>query len=65
MAVNVLQSLQLFNQGLVLVFQHGNPVFQTFDVLLLFPATLAGSLPGQEEEEEVFIPILRGAGVCV
>lgn len=44
-AVNVLQGFQLFNQRLVLVFQHGHAVFQTFDVLFLFPATLACRLP--------------------
>lgn len=47
-AVNVLQCLQLFDQGLVLVFQHGHAVLQTLDVLLLFPAALSGRLPGEE-----------------
>lgn len=54
-AVDVLQCFQLFNQRFVLVFQHGDAVLQTFDVLLLFPATLARCLPaGGREEERVF-----------
>lgn len=47
-AVNVLQRFQLFNQGLVLVFQHGHAVFQTFDILFLFPAALTGCFPAEE-----------------
>lgn len=54
MAVDVLERFQLLDQGLVLVFQHGHPVLQAFDVLLLLPAALAGRLPGGES---------RGGGV--
>lgn len=51
-AVNVLQCFQLFNQGLVLVFQHSHAVFQTFDVLFLFPAALASCLPGEGKRKK-------------
>lgn len=49
--VNVLQCFQLFDQCLVLVFQHSYAVFQTFDVFFLFPAALARCLPAEKRGE--------------
>jgi hypothetical protein len=40
-AVKFLERLELLNQGLVLVFEYGYSILQTFDVFLLFPATFS------------------------
>ena len=45
-AVQVFEGLELLDERLVLVLQHGHAVLQTLDVLLLLPAALPGSLPG-------------------
>ena len=42
--VELLQRLELLDQGLVLVLQDSHPVLQTLDVLLLLPAALPGGL---------------------
>lgn len=46
MAIKVFEGLEFLNESLVLIFEHSHPVFKTFDILLLLPATLPGSLPG-------------------
>lgn len=44
-AVQVFEGFQFLDERFVLVLQHGHAVLQTFDVLLLLPATLARRLP--------------------
>lgn len=44
LAVELLQRLELLDQGLVLVLQHGHSVLQALDVLLLLAPALAGRL---------------------
>lgn len=46
MAIKIFEGLEFLNQSLVLVFKHRHTVFKTFDIFLLLPATLPGSLPG-------------------
>ena len=43
--VKFFEGLELLNEGLVLVLEHGDPVLKTLDVLLLFPPALPGRLP--------------------
>ena len=43
--VELLQFLELLDERLVLVLQHGDPILQTFDVLLLLAPALSGGLP--------------------
>lgn len=62
-AVNVFQGFELLNQGLVLVFQNCHAVFQTLDVLLLFPATFTSCFPEAERGEQcVLASFLTPAG---
>ena len=43
--VELLQLLELLDERLVLVLQHGDAILQTFDVLFLLPPAFAGGLP--------------------
>ena len=45
-SIDVFQGSELLNQSLVLIFQHGQAVFEAFDVFLLLSPTLPGGLPG-------------------
>ena len=49
LTVELLERLELLNQRLVLVLEHGHPALQTLDVLLLLPPTLTRSLPADGE----------------
>lgn len=44
MAIKVFECLQFFYESLILVLKNCNSVFETFDILLLLPPTLFGSL---------------------
>ena len=45
LAVELLERLELLDERLVLVLQHGHATLQTLDVLLLLPPALARRLP--------------------
>ena len=49
--VKLFERFELFNEGLVLVLEHGDPVLQTLDVLLLLPPALPGRLPVLQESD--------------
>lgn len=53
LTVELLERLQLVDERLVLRLQHGHPVLQAFDVLLLFPTALLRRLASQPEDGQV------------
>lgn len=50
-AVELFERLELLDQGLVLVLEHGHPILQAFDVLLLLASALARRLAVLEQPQ--------------
>lgn len=54
-AVQFLERFELLNQGLVLVFEHGYSILQTFNVFLFFSATFSSRFPILQQPEFTFL----------
>ncbi len=56
--VELLERLQLFDQRLVLILQHGHPTLEALDVLLLLPTALLRRLPATTHDSHALAVIV-------